>query len=277
MSWRLQVCGHIGTLEIDATLEGGVQALALVGPNGSGKSTLLRMIAGLTHATTRQLDIPGECTRIDDSSPAHGMTIGYLPQAVALFPHLRAIDNVAFGLRHGPSKVPRMQARARAQSWLEKLDCGHLAERWPTSLSGGESQKVGLARALAIEPDLLLLDEPLAALDIGARRQTRSKLARHLQTTNTPSIVVTHDLRDVVELGAKLAVLVDGSIVARGGLESLRQNPVHAFVEEFVGGLRAHDPPDVDLRKPAGKATAKTPTSPAGPICANDAHTEAGG
>jgi molybdate transport system ATP-binding protein len=238
MSWRVRVRTRAGALSLDVDLAGGAAPLALIGANGSGKTTLLRVIAG-AHAplggeiVVRGVTLYSDAQQVDLPSEARG--VGYVPQGYGLFPHLSVLDNVAFGLPAGRSRQARVARRARACDMLESLACAHLADRRPDLLSGGERQRVALARALVIEPGILLLDEPLAALDAAGRRSVRDFLAARLRAARVPSIVVTHDVRDVVALDAEVCVLDRGAIVQRGDVASLRAAPASAFVEEFMG------------------------------------------
>jgi ABC-type sulfate/molybdate transport systems ATPase subunit len=166
--------------------------------------------------------------------------VGYVPQGYGLFPHLSVLENVAFGLSVGPARFPKEARREKALSMLGELGCRSLAERRVGGLSGGEQQQVALARALAPSPSLLLLDEPLAALDRATRRSVRGFLAEHLKARACPTLLVTHEARDVEalgaeDLGAEVCVLEGGRIVQRGPLEALREEPASDFVSEFVG------------------------------------------
>jgi ABC-type sulfate/molybdate transport systems ATPase subunit len=237
MSWAVAISARAGDLELRAELSGNTGPLALIGPNGSGKTTLLRVLAGAHRPTAGTIEIGS--TKVFDAEhgidvPSERRGIGYVPQGYGLFPHLRVIDNVAFGLSTGPRRRRRSERRDIAHAVLEELECSHLAERFPHGLSGGEQQRVALARALVIEPSLLLLDEPLAALDATARRSVREFLARRLRSLDCPSIVVTHDIRDVITLDAEVCVLEQGLVVQKGVLATLREAPATDFVSEFV-------------------------------------------
>ncbi|MCH9680171.1 MAG: ATP-binding cassette domain-containing protein, partial [Deltaproteobacteria bacterium] len=151
-----------------------------------------------------------------------------------LFPHLSALDNVAFGLAHGPVASSRTQRRDAAMALLERLGCPALASRMPAGLSGGERQRIALARALVVDPDLLLLDEPLSALDIASRRSMRTFLVEHLTQRAKPAIIVTHDPRDIRALDAETFVLEGGRIVQRGTSGALQQAPATDFVAELL-------------------------------------------
>jgi ABC-type sulfate/molybdate transport systems ATPase subunit len=193
-----------GAFVLDAQLRAASgDVVAVVGRNGSGKSTLLRALAGLQPATGR-VHIDGtDVSRL----PSHARAVGWVPQDGALFPHLTALDNVAFGCggRHG---------RDEAQAWLDRVGVGALAGRRPAQLSGGQAQKVALARALARRPRLLLLDEPLAALDTAARVDLRATLSWHLDDFDGVTLLVTHDSRDADTLCSRLIRLDDGRLAA---------------------------------------------------------------
>nr|WP_255216724.1 ABC transporter ATP-binding protein [Pseudenhygromyxa sp. WMMC2535] len=224
----------------------------MIGPNGSGKTTILRALVGAVPVERAEIVVAGE-TLVSSARglclPMERRRLGYVPQGYGLFSHQSALDNVAFGLSTRASTVQSMkreswwrgkrrrreQARARALSMLEILGCGALAERPVSALSGGEQQRVALARALVIEPAMLLLDEPLAALDAITRRAVRRVLAEHLASCGRPSLLVTHDLRDVEALDARICALDHGRVVQVGQLDELRAEPATDFVAEFCG------------------------------------------
>ena len=227
---------QVGALDLDVRLGGGGRAVALVGPNGSGKTTLLRTIAG-AHRPVRGTIAVGDRVLFDSARgidlPPEKRRVGYVPQGYGLFPHLRVLDNVRFGLA-GSSRRDN-GARASALAVLEQLEADHLAARWPDTLSGGERQRVALARALVTEPHILLLDEPLAALDAAARRAMRRRLAHRLAESGVPALVVTHDVHDIVALDAEVLVIEEGRIVQRGSAASLATHPATEFVAEVFG------------------------------------------
>ncbi len=236
MTWRVDVRARVGALELDVTAEGKGAPTAIVGPNGSGKTTLLRMIAGANRPNEGRIEI-GDRLLFDSRQardlPPEERGVGYVPQGYGLFPHLRVIDNVAFGLSCGPRSARRSERRRAASALLSELECAHLAARLPAELSGGEQQRVALARALLIEPDILLLDEPLAALDASSRRSMRAFLATRISKRDKPAILVTHDARDVRALGADVLVLHHGKVIQRGSAEKLRARPASEFVAEL--------------------------------------------
>lgn len=236
MSWSVSVTVGVGLLHMEVDLEGGEGPIALIGPNGSGKTTLLRTIAGAHRPDSGTITLDGEVvfdseTGIDWSP--ENRRVGYVPQGYGLFPHLDVRDNVAFGI-DVPGRGRRTALRrALAENQLEELECLHLARRAPADLSGGEQQRVALARALVRGPRILLLDEPLGALDAMARRAIRTFLAEHLSRHRRPSLVVSHEARDVRELDATVYVLEGGRIVQSGTADELAADPATPFVEAF--------------------------------------------
>jgi molybdate transport system ATP-binding protein len=201
----------------------------VIGPNGAGKSTLLRAVAGLVPAA-------GEL-RVDGSSwaslPVRERAVGMAFQDRLLFPHLTAIDNVAFGPR--TAGVPREAARRTAQDWLDRFGVGDLARRKPRQLSGGQAQRVSIARALATEPRLLLLDEPFSGLDIGVAASLRVELARHLASYDGVTLLVTHDAIDALTLADVVWVLDEGKLVQVGPPRQVAASPLTRHVARLVG------------------------------------------
>ncbi|GGW03622.1 hypothetical protein GCM10010230_39450 [Streptomyces narbonensis] len=204
--------------------------IAVVGPNGAGKTTLLRALLGLTpraHATLRLGD-----TDVTDLPP-HRRRVAWVPQDGALFPHLSALSNTAYGLRaHG---VPRAEARRAAQAWLDRLGVGHLSHRRPAQLSGGQAQRVALARALAARPRLLLLDEPLAALDQTTRAHVRHTLRSHLAGFGGVCLIVTHDPVEAVSLADRVLVLEDGRTLQDASPGEVSRHPRSPWVARMLG------------------------------------------
>ena len=230
--------GRVGTLSIDVTLESSGGTLALIGPNGAGKSTLLFMLLGIRQPQSGRVVVDG-LTLLDTSTgvdiAVEDRRLGYVPQSYALFPHINVLENVEFAVACGTAARNRHFRRTQAEAILNEFGLTELSARRTTDLSGGEKQKVALARTLAAKPRALLLDEPLAALDALSRREVRSYLGAYLKELRLPSIVVTHDPEDASVLGDCIAVLEAGRIAQFGSWRDLRQRPASAFVEQFVG------------------------------------------
>jgi molybdate transport system ATP-binding protein len=229
--------GRVGSLSIAAELATDVGPLALVGPNGAGKTTVLLMLLGAHRPDQGAIVLNGEplfdhAARVDVPLEARG--IGYVPQNYGLFPNMTALGNVAFALGCRAQRVARGERRSQAHALLAELGVGHLAERATSGLSGGEKQKVALARALATRPRALLLDEPLSAMDVAARREVRAFLRGYLAELGLPTVVVTHDPLDAAALGHRVAVLEAGKLVQTGSWAELRARPATRFVEAFV-------------------------------------------
>ncbi|WP_404961590.1 ABC transporter permease [Streptomyces sp. 147326] len=204
--------------------------IAVVGENGAGKTTLLRALLGLTpraHAELRLGD--ADVTAL----PPHKRQVAWVPQDGALFPHLSALANTAYGLR--ARGVPRAGARREAQAWLDRLGVGHLAQRKPAQLSGGQAQRVALARALAARPRLLLLDEPLAALDQTTRARVRHTLRTHLAGFGGVCLIVTHDPVEAVSLADRVLVLADGRTLQDAPPAEVSRHPRSPWVARMLG------------------------------------------
>ncbi|MCX5307720.1 ABC transporter permease [Streptomyces sp. NBC_00160] len=204
--------------------------IAVVGENGAGKTTLLRALLGLTpraHAALRLGDT--DVTAL----PPHKRQVAWVPQDGALFPHLTALANTAYGLR--ARGVPRAEARREAQVWLDRLGVGHLAGRRPAQLSGGQAQRVALARALAARPRLLLLDEPLAALDQTTRARVRHTLRTHLAGFGGVCLIVTHDPVEAVSLADRVLVLADGRALQDAPPAEVTRHPRSPWVARMLG------------------------------------------
>ncbi|RAL25119.1 ABC transporter ATP-binding protein [Lujinxingia litoralis] len=230
---RVEVAHRLGELELEVALEVGRRPVALIGPNGAGKSSLLKLLCGGMRADRARIVCGDEVWQESAAkiwSAPHLRRVGYVPQGPSLFPHLNVLENVAFGAP-GTAK----DARRRAGVWLECFEASDWAGRRPHELSGGQAQRVVLARALASEPRVLLLDEPLSALDAITRRRLRRRLAEVLSEHAIHTVMVTHDWRDVEAMGAQVVALEGGRVVQRGSLEALRQAPQTAFVAEFTG------------------------------------------
>ena len=210
------------------------EVLGVLGPNGAGKSTLLRTVAGLTELVSGAVHVAGEEWQgARTFLPPEQRRAGVVFQDYRLFPHLDVRDNVAFAARS--AGLGRAASRASATAWLDRLDLGALARRRPEELSGGQAQRVSLARALAREPAVLLLDEPMAALDAGARLDVRSFLRDHLADFAGPAVLVTHDPLEAMVLADRLLVIEDGRLVQVGSPAEVARRPASAYVARLVG------------------------------------------
>lgn len=237
MTLSAQIALRLGTLDlqVDLDVKPG-ELLALLGPNGAGKSTVLRCLAGLVPLDSGRIalddtvvDEPGADVFVD---PEY-RPVGFVFQDYLLFEHMTVLENVAYGLR--ARKVPKADARRTARDWIERVGLSDYANQRPGALSGGQAQRAALARALATNPRLLLLDEPLAALDVGTRSSVRRDLRRHLETFEGIRIMVTHDPVDAYALADRVAVLDAGRIVQMGTLAEVTAHPRSRYVADLVG------------------------------------------
>jgi molybdate transport system ATP-binding protein len=228
---------RLGRLDLDVELE--VEAgrvMALLGPNGAGKTTVLRALAGLLPLSGGQVVLDGQLLEHPSRRvrvPAERRPVGMVFQNYLLFPHLSALENVAFGLR--ARGRGRTQSRQLAAAWLDRLGLSGLGNGRPGTLSGGQQQRVALARALATDPRMLLLDEPLAALDVSTRAEVRRDLRRHLRDFPGVNLVVTHDPLEAVALADRLAVIEEGRIVQSGSAAEVTGRPRSRYVADLVG------------------------------------------
>jgi molybdate transport system ATP-binding protein len=212
------------------------RTVALLGPNGAGKSTTLRALAGLVRLTSGRISLGGEVLDSvgpDQHVPPERRGVGFVFQDYLLFPHLTAIENVAFGLR--ATGVPRVDARERALAWLDRMGLAEFADAKPGHLSGGQAQRVALARALVGEPRLLLLDEPLAALDASTRPQVRTELSTHLREFGGCAVIVSHDPLDALVLGDELVVLEHGRVTQQGTPAEVAHIPATEYIARLMG------------------------------------------
>ncbi|MET8704694.1 ABC transporter ATP-binding protein [Kitasatospora sp. NPDC004723] len=232
---RLRVERAAFALDLALTAAPG-EVVALLGPNGAGKSTALRALAGLLPLGGGHLHLDGHV--LEDPArrlhtPAEERPVGVVFQDYLLFPHLSALDNVAFGPRcQGRSK---REARAEAAGWLERMGLAEHADARPGRLSGGQAQRVALARALAVRPRLLLLDEPLAALDARTRLDVRAQLRRHLAAFEAVAVLVTHDPLDAMVLADRLVVIEEGREVQSGAPAEIARRPRTDYIARLVG------------------------------------------
>jgi molybdate transport system ATP-binding protein len=222
-------------LEADLIAAPG-EVLGVLGPNGAGKTTLLRALSGLDALTDGSIRL-GALT-LDDAAtdtfvPAERRPVGLVFQNYRLFPHLDVRDNVAYAPR--VKGASRRQARAAADTWLERLGLTALATRRPQEISGGQAQKVALARALAAEPGLLLLDEPLSALDARTRLEVRAQLRSHLEQFTGPVLIITHDPLEAMIMADRLLVIENGRVVQQGTPAQVARQPATQYVARLVG------------------------------------------
>jgi len=228
---ELELTVPLRSFALELTLAAGAETVALVGPSGAGKTTLLRTVAGLVRPARGRVVCSGQVW-FDGASGVdlrpEERSAGFVFQEYALFPHLSVERNVAFG--------------GRQDGLLERLGIAHLAKARPADLSGGERQRVALARALARAPKVLLLDEPMAALDPHTRGTVRAELHQLLRELELPTLLVTHDFEDACSLADRVGVLVDGRLRQLGTPDELLAAPADAFVASFAGGnvLRGH-------------------------------------
>ena len=223
---RVDLTVPVRGFDVEVALDVGAETVALVGPSGAGKTTVLRAVAGLVKPTRGLVSAGGEVwfdsERRVDRRPEQ-RSVGYVFQEYALFPHLTVEQNVGF-------------AGGEANGLLDRLGIAALAKEKPKDLSGGERQRVALARALAHEPRILLLDEPMAALDPHTRGRVRTELRRLLAELGLPTILVTHDFLDAATLADRIVVFVEGRVVQIGTAEELIAAPATPFVAELAGG-----------------------------------------
>ena len=223
------------SLDVELSVEPG-ECLALAGPSGAGKTSILRVAAGLLRPEHGLVQANGE-TWLDTERgidvPAERRRCGYVFQHYALFPHLSAWQNVAYPLR----QLPRADRRARAVALLDRFGLADRADARPPTLSGGERQRVAVARALARDPDVLLLDEPLSALDARTRAAAARELGEVLSASDSPTLLVTHDFTEAAQLGDRVGIVDQGRVVQLGTASDLAAAPRSAFVADFTGAV----------------------------------------
>ncbi|MFP4234576.1 MAG: ABC transporter ATP-binding protein [Nitriliruptoraceae bacterium] len=232
-----EVALRLGTLDLDITLAAAPgEVVAVLGPNGAGKTTVLRALAGLLPLTRGRVSLDGrilEDVAAGVRTPPQQRRVGVVFQQQLLFPNLTVLENVAFGLR--TRGVPREEARARARAWVERVGLADRLSARPGALSGGQAQRVALARALASEPGLLLLDEPLSALDVDARRSVRHELRRHLEAFTGPVLLITHEPVEAIALADRLVIVEQGRVVQDDAPEVVARRPRSSWAARLVG------------------------------------------
>lgn len=219
--------------DISLSVEEG-EFYSFLGPSGCGKTTLLRIFAGFESATSGQVLIGG---KVMNDLPAFKRPVNMVFQSYALFPHLSVFDNVAFGLRHAlVKKIPKSEIGAQVESALNTVRLGSFKDRMPSQLSGGQQQRVALARALAVRPLVLLLDEPLSALDVQIREEMQEELSRLQRELGMTFVMVTHDQSEALALSSRVAVFHAGNLEQVGSPREIYQSPATTFVAGFIGG-----------------------------------------
>ncbi len=237
MTLDARIAVRLARIDLEVALEVAAgEVVAVVGPSGAGKTTILRAIAGLVPLAAGRVALDG--TVFEDTAAGiyvrpERRGLGVVFQDALLFPHLTVLDNVAAGLCFTGSS--RMVARGRAHEWLQRLGIADLAPALPAALSGGQAQRVALARALATTPRLLLLDEPLSALDVATRAEVRRELRRNLASFPGVRLLVTHDPIEALALADRLMVLEDGRVVQAGSSLDVTERPRSRYVADFVG------------------------------------------
>jgi molybdate transport system ATP-binding protein len=228
---------HLGQFDLQVRLDAADgETVAVLGPNGAGKSTLLRTVAGLVPLQDGVIRLDGDVVdepASDTFVVPERRRVGVVFQDYLLFPHLTVLENVAFGLRS--RRVSRSEARRRARAWLERVGLADRAGAKPGALSGGQQQRVALARALVTEPRLVLLDEPLAALDVGTRTELRRALRTELAELGGARLLVTHELLDAFALADRLVVLEHGRVAQEGPVRDVASRPRSRYVADLVG------------------------------------------
>jgi molybdate transport system permease protein len=231
---EVQVAKKLAEFTLDVSFTAGDAPIGILGPSGAGKTMLLRCIAGLERPDRGRI-VLGERTLLDAERrirvPARDRRVGMLFQNYALFPHRTVAENIAFGLHH----LPREEQASRTTALLERTHAKGLENRYPRELSGGEQQRAALARALAIEPEVLLLDEPLSALDTHLRSQMEAQLQETFAAYRRPTLFVTHNIEEAYRVGQELLVLSRGRVAAFGGKEEIFRHPPSLEVGRLTG------------------------------------------
>lgn len=221
--------------EVSISIQKG-EIFALLGSSGCGKSTLLRMMAGFEKPTSGKVFLDG----VDIASfPPYERPINMMFQSYALFPHLNIWDNIAFGLKREGMPVP--QIKARVEEMLNLVQLTAYAKRKPHQLSGGQQQRVALARSLAKKPQLLLLDEPLGALDKKLRQRTQFELVNIIESVGVTVVMVTHDQEEAMTMASRIAVMHHGRVLQVGTPKEIYECPINRFVADFIGNVNLFD------------------------------------
>lgn len=250
MSLAADLAVRLGTLALDVALEANEEeVVAILGPNGAGKTTLLRALAGLQPLDAGRVELDGvvlEDVATGVHVPTEERPIGVVFQDYLLFPHLSVLENVAFGLRSRGTS--RAAAAEIARDWLRRVRLEKYASVRPTTLSGGQRQRVALVRALAPAPRLLLMDEPLSALDASTRAEVRDDLKEHLASFRGIRLIVTHDPLEAVALADRLVIIEDGRITQTGTPEEVGTAPRSAYVADLFETLQRGPRPEFSER-----------------------------
>ena len=236
ISWKARLKYTISSFCLDVDIS-GEKITCIIGPNGAGKSLFLQLLLG-AYSPEGEIEMNDQCIFNSDENidtKIEKREVGYVPQSDSLFSHLSILDNIAFGIRFSQS---RKISRQQATTILQELQCENLAARGPHTLSGGERQKVALARALAAKPRLLLLDEPFSALDVVSKKETLKFLQKVLKQSQCSVVVTSHVLHDLVAFNSKIYVLEQGKISQCGFLDDLKRKPHTPFIRHFF------EPPD---------------------------------
>ena len=243
------------------------ELVALLGPSGSGKTTLLRTIAGLEFPDAGQVLFEGNDVTF---ASAAARRVGFVFQQYALFKHMTVAKNIAFGLdvRKGKDKPDKAEIARRVEELLKLVELDGLGKRYPSQLSGGQRQRVALSRALAVQPSVLLLDEPFGALDATVRKSLRKELRRVHDATGVTTIFVTHDQEEALELADRIVVLNAGRIEQIGTPDEVHDNPATPFVCGFVGEANRFEGAVSGQRFTAGPVVLPAPNAADGPALA---------
>lgn len=257
--------------QLDLAIEKG-ELVTLLGPSGCGKSTLLRILSGLTAPDTGKIYIDGK--DVTDVSPKD-REIGMVFQSYALFPNLTVSQNIAFGLEM--NKVPKADIRLRVQEMIELVGLAGKEQNYPRELSGGQQQRVALARSLVTRPKVLLLDEPLSALDAQIRKNLQKQLRTIQRELNMTTVLVTHDQEEAMAVSDRIYIMNGGRIVQHGSPHEIYTQPHSEFVARFIGNYNVLSAeqlnqiaPDLSIREVAGRFAIRPETFREQPVTAED-------